>query len=104
MRKYRGQRVDTKELTFKEVCNELGIEKYTERIFKSNSCGELGHLADYHMFLEMTKKDENFKNQFLSLFEIAVSIAEKNWKRPSSIFQHIPKMFDAISKEINQNL
>ena len=75
-------------MNFKESLQILGIEKYQERIFNSNSHGELFHLIDYIALAGILKD----KKDFSEWFEITVEYAEKNWKRPESVFQHIPKL------------
>ncbi len=85
-------------MTFKTVCKRLGIKQYAERIFNSNSHGELIHIADYYMFLKIAEKDKEFREAFPFLFELIVMFAEGNWKRPESIFQHMPKMLSNLGK------
>jgi|688.fasta_scaffold665138_2 hypothetical protein len=69
----------------KEVFEKLGIEDYADRIFKSNSHGELFHLQQYYDFVELKANKEKFRKEFIK----AVEYAEKNWERPESVFQHI---------------
>ena len=73
---------------FKKALQTLEIEKYYERIFNSNSHGELFHLLDYILLAEIF----NNEKWFAEWFEEVVKYAEKNWKRPESVFQHIPKL------------
>ena len=74
-------------MNFKESLQKLGIEKYADRIYNSNSRGELFHLQDYFILAD-TLKDED-KTWFSEWFEAVVKKAEEKWKRPESIFQHI---------------
>lgn len=76
-------------MTFKQALKKLGIEDYSERIFNSNSHGELVHLADYFWMAENLKGDITW---FRPVFEIVVEFCEKNWSRPESCFQHMPKL------------
>lgn len=80
-------------MEFIEAVKRLGIEEYSERIFNSNPRGELVHLYDYIMIAESFKDVSWFKDWF----ENIVEFAEKHWKRPEAIFQHIPKLL-AVSK------
>ena len=80
-------------MTFKKAVKRLDIEDYEERIFKSNSHGELFHLLDYIVFAKTIKGDASW---FRPLFIACVKYAEKNWKRPESCFQHIPKRMVAL--------
>lgn len=77
-------------MNFKEALIALDISDYEERIFNSNSKGELFHLAQYFDFVE-TFKDN--KALFRIWFEENVKYAEENWQRPESIFQHMDKIF-----------
>lgn len=75
-------------MSFKEALETLGIEKYSERIFNSNSHGELLHLQQYLLLAETIGKTDWFPE----LFEGIVKLAEEQWKRPESVFQHIGKL------------
>jgi len=79
-------------MTFNEALIHLGIEKYTDRIWKSNSHGELFHLQQYCKLAEIFKDDTNAKLWFLPWFEAVVEMAEESWDRPESVFQHIGKI------------
>jgi hypothetical protein len=81
--------------TLPEALKILGIEEYGERIFKSNSSGELFHLKQYFILADSIGNTECFPKWFKS----AVEIAEKEWKRPESVFQHIAKMCDEYIHE-----
>ena len=74
---------------FKKALKRLNIEDYYSRIFNSSSHGELFHLGDYIMLAEMDEA-----SWFREWFERVVSFAEKKWKRPESVFQHIPKILE----------
>ena len=87
-------------MTFKKICDELGIGKYAERIFNSNSHGELFHLHDYVVILEWANRDSKFKDSFPSWFEGVVKWADDTWERPDSVFQHIVKL---LEEESNNN-
>ena len=75
-------------MTFEKALKELNIEDYADRIFSSNSHGELCHLNDYVLIAESLEEDK--KQYFRALFLEAVKYAENNWDRPESMFQHIP--------------
>ena len=83
-----------------EALQELGIEKYKERIVQSNSRGELFYLEQYFTLAEIVKKN-NDKDWFSKWFEEVVKYADANWERPNSIFQHIHKILanQLISKQ-----
>lgn len=75
-------------MNFKEAIKKLGIEEYGERIFNSNSHGELSYLYDY---IQIAKHFDDVA-WFKDWFDTVVKFAENNWERPESVFQHIPKM------------
>ena len=83
-------------MDFKEALKILGIEDYAERIFNSNSHGELFHLEQYVALAEYFQKQDRtdwdpqawFRQWFISI----VTYAEQNWERPESVFQHIEQM------------
>ena len=82
-------------MTFKEALKILKIEDYGERIFNSNSRGELSHLYVYVQYAQITKdagKEDSLI--FRKLFVAAVEKAEKTWERPESVFQHIEKVLN----------
>lgn len=81
--------METKQMTFKEAIKILNIEDYEERIFNSNSCGELYHLQDYIQIAEFIKDSPTTIRLFKEEFEASVEFANKNWQRPESVFQHI---------------
>ena len=76
-----------KGMTFTEVCKKLNIEEYAERIWKSNSHGELFHIYDYFNLLKL-EDISWFREWFIEV----VKMAEERWQRPESVFQHIPRM------------
>jgi hypothetical protein len=75
---------------FHMALKQLGISEYAERIFKSNSHGELFHLDDY-ILLAKEFKDEAW---FSTWFKEVVKMAEESWSRPESVFQHIPEILN----------
>ncbi len=80
-------------MTFEESLKRLGIEDYKARIFNSNSHGELIHLIDY---VEMANLGID-RNVFRFLFMECVDFCEKNWTRPESCFQHMPKLLTQLT-------
>ncbi len=83
------KQTETKQITFKEAIKILDIEDYEERIFKSNSRGELYHLQDYIQLAKFFKDYPSAVRVFKEHFEASVEFANKNWQRPESVFQHI---------------
>lgn len=81
-------------MTFGEALKKLNIEDYGERIFNSNSHGELFHLCDYINLAEMVED----VNWFRPWFVAKVKQAEQEWNRPESIFQHLPRLLEEFSK------
>lgn len=77
-------------MTLKDALKHLSIEDYSDRIFNSNSHGELMHLADYFMFAEALKDCQDTA-WFREWFVAVVEFAEKHWSRPESVFQHMPR-------------
>lgn len=82
-------------MNFKEALQKLGIEDYAERIWHSNSHGELFHLEQY---LTLSEKIKNETKWFRAWFEETVKYAEANWERPESVFQHISKIIEEQCK------
>ncbi len=76
------------EMSFKEAIKKLNIEDYGERIFNSNSHGELFHLMDYILLAQSLPDVSWFREWFVSVVEQA----EQTWERPESVFQHITKI------------
>lgn len=78
-------------MKFQAALKILDIEDYGERIFNSNSNGELYHLADY-IWLAENLVPEDAQN-FRQWFERLVGFAQDEWRRPESIFQHVMQFF-----------
>ena len=84
-------------MTFRDALKKLNIEDYSERIFNSNSHGELFHLADYVWFAEaMGDRDLSW---FRGWFILLVQQAEQTWTRPASVFQHV---FTILQEDLKQ--
>lgn len=83
-------------MTFNEALQKLNIEDYGERIFNSNSHGELFHLMDYMVIANALEGTD--ASWFRPWFVAVVDLAEKNWQRPESIFQHIPRALQGASR------
>lgn len=100
MAEWRNKPVAAKPVTtFDEAIKVLEIEEYRERICNSNSHGELSHLADYiHQAQGIRNISEVlfFKAAFVSI----VQWCEKNWTRPESCFQHMPKLFGQLAEQL----
>lgn len=77
-------------MTVEEALQKLNIEDYANRIFSSNSHGELFHLYDYILIATVFKGLD--LEWFRPWFEATVKAAEEQWQRPESVFQHIPKL------------
>lgn len=86
-------------MTFGEALKKLGIEEYGERIFNSNSHGELFHLQDYIHFAQVY--DDETAKLFQQWFVATVTQAEQVWERPESIFQHLPRMMEEQQTRIH---
>ena len=83
-------------ITFYDALKKLKIEKYCDRILKSNSKGELIHTQYYFMLSDHI--DSRDVSEFSKWFDKMVEFAEKNWKRPESVFQHVPRLlYEAMS-------
>jgi hypothetical protein len=76
-------------MTFGEALKKLDIEDYEQRIVNSNSHGEMFHLLDYIAMAEHGMGDGGW---FRTWFIEVVKWAETHWKRPESVFQHMPKI------------
>lgn len=85
------------QMSFKNALKKLNIEDFGERIFHSNSHGELVHLQDYIEMASIIKDDAKW---FRPMFLLCVRFAEENWKRPESCFQHMPRMLQDFSEVI----
>ena len=57
------------QLTFKETLKALNIEDFENRIFNSNSHGELFHLAQYSQIAEILKDIDGI-DQFRNWFSL----------------------------------
>lgn len=80
-------------MTLKDVLIDLGIEQYQSRIFNSNSRGELMHLQDYLFLQQIMKAHPELRERFPEWFKETVELAEAEWNRPESVFQHILEIF-----------
>ena len=80
-----------KKISFDEALKILNIEDYKDRIWNSNSHGELFHLYDYVVIAQIAQ-EQNLTNKFREWFIGLVKWAEENWNRPESVFQHVPKL------------
>jgi hypothetical protein len=80
-------------ISFDEAIRQLDIEEYRDRIWHSNSRGELMHLQDYCIFASIFKDETKF---FKSVFEYCVRFAEEKWSRPESCFQHMPRLIGEL--------
>jgi len=88
-------------MNFIEALKILGIEDYSQRIFNSNSHGELFHIHQYFALAQTFKEDASW---FREWFEGVVKFAEEKWERPESIFQHISDiLIEQMSKKENNN-
>lgn len=83
--------------TFIKSLEKLGIKEFAERIFHSNSKGELFHCYDYIEIANNIKEQK--KGAFRQWFLEVIEFAEKNWERPESVFQHISRFWN---EELNQ--
>ncbi len=88
------------EMTFKDALKKLNIEDYGERIFNSNSHGELMHLYDYIGMATRIKDDAKW---FRPMFLVVVEWAEKNWSSPESCFQHMPRLLREMGEALSAN-
>lgn len=79
---------ENKGMSFQECLQKLDIEDYSERIFNSSSTGELGHLGEYVMLANLYNGKD-----FRPWFVATVKMAEDEWDRPESVFQHILEIF-----------
>jgi hypothetical protein len=78
----------TNEISFKEALQILGIEEYGQRILYSNSHGEIFHIYQYGCLAESIGST----TWFPLFFKGMVNLAEKEWTRPESVFQHVTKI------------
>ncbi len=77
-------------MTFCDALKTLNIEDYGDRIFNSNSSGELAHCQDYIDFAEEYTRIE-CASEFRPLFLMYVKYAEQTWAHPEHCFQHLPR-------------
>lgn len=84
---------ENKNFNFKESLEFLNIVDYGERIFNSNSHGELFHLQQYCIMAKYLNEHGD-NSWFREWFEDVISQAE-GWGRPQSIYQHIGKILNA---------
>jgi len=85
-------------MTFQDACKKLDIEDYADRIWRSNSYGELSHLSYY---IQLAESDEDL-SWFRPLFLECVSFVHRTWKRPESVYQHMDKMIPDLIKVVTQ--
>jgi hypothetical protein len=78
-------------MTFEESLEKLGIQDYAERIFNSSSTGELFFIGDYIWIAGWFDGGDDLK-WFRPWFEGVVAEAGRKWKRPESVFQHMPRI------------
>jgi hypothetical protein len=88
-------------MSFKDALKKLGIEDYGERIFNSNSHGELMHLMDYIWMAQ--NADAEAVKWFRPMFVVCVKWAEENWQRPESCFQHMPRLMNEMADALRPN-
>jgi len=81
---------------FNEALQVLGIEKYAERIWHSNSHGELFHLEQYVDMANAIGETD----WFAEWVDHIVKWAEKEWDRPESVFQHLFRILSMQLKEV----
>jgi hypothetical protein len=91
------------EMTFQEALKILGIEDYAERIFKSNSRGELFHLYQYGVLAKAIQDNYESTDWFRPWFENVVDVLSREWKRPESVYQHIGTIFTKTLEYGRQN-
>ena len=82
-------------ISFDEALEKLNIVDYREKIFNSNSHGELIHLIDYIYIAENIKEEIDFRSFFIDVVEWS----NKSWKRPESIYQHILRIMEQPQDE-----
>ncbi len=79
--------------SLKDALKVLQIEDFEERIIHSSSRGELFHIIDYISLAKSVEEDLSVATEVEVVIRDAVSYAEKHWKRPESVFQHLREMF-----------
>ena len=82
-------------MSFEDALEYLKIPEFRDRIFYSNSHGELFHIMEY-LTVAKTYKEHNATDEdlegFREFFLGMVKYAEENWERPESVFQHLIPM------------
>ncbi len=84
-------------MDFYEALKILDIEDYADRIWNSNSHGELFHINQYIHIAEVFKDNHAW---FRGWFEDIVEYADHYSDRPASIFQHIDKILIQTLKSL----
>jgi len=84
-------------MSFDDAVRTLGIEEFRERIWNSNSRGELSHIADYCYVAGVLKDNMTPERriEFREWFRSVVKVAEETWQRPESVFQHLQEILRA---------
>jgi hypothetical protein len=85
--------------TSKDALKRLGVNDFRERIFNSNSHGELSHLLDYAIMSSWMKDEELLK--FRPWFLLVVKWAGETWEYPEYVFQHIKKIAIESQEEVD---
>lgn len=85
-------------MNFLEALKILGIEKYGERIARSNSHGELFHISQYFTLAKIFGGAEWFPQWFDEI----VREAEDTWERPESVFQHVHQILTSQLEEVRE--
>ncbi len=79
-------------MTFDESLKLLNIEDYKDRIMGSSSHGELMHLVDYVSIAMTFKNTDMGLGWFRPLFVQLVESTAREWQRPESVYQHMPRL------------
>ena len=87
-------------MTISEALKLLNIEDYDYRIFNSNSHGELTHLISYIKLAELFEAEDDL-GWFREWFEAVIKMAEEEWSRPESVFQHIARIWNDCANTWN---
>jgi hypothetical protein len=90
-------------MSFQEALKFLNIEDFAERIFNSNSHGELFHLQDYISIAESFKNSNTDELVFRTWFLAVVKNAERTSPNPEFVFQHIQKILISYIENLNKN-
>jgi hypothetical protein len=86
-------------LTFDQALEILNIQDFETRIINSNGHGELFHLLDYIGIADALREDPSWYRDW---FILIIQWAQENWKRPESVFQHIPRILSEQLNELKQ--